>query len=266
MIKITIGNKHYSGVYSWEDITLYKFSQLSDIPMPEAYKAYILADGKYDHDKQETVNNYLKVVTSMTDKQLKEEFPAYHRKVCKILSDVPDDLLSDDLVERLYMLYFKPFVFTLVYHCPVIHFAGKLIDYRPEDITSFKVKGERYYLPESVQIMDITVPLKNETISAYLDASDVFREMELTSRVKKLALFMAIYCRKKYEVYDERLTLERQDLFMTLPMSTIWAVFFCIARRLPSFSINTLLFGDLPKSLTEIVLEARTLKNTALVG
>lgn len=260
MIKITINGKKYKGVYSWNDLTLSRFCDLAAIPIPEGYKQFIIADGKFTPDNQKSVDEYIEAVTAITEDQLNVQFPEYYRKVIYCLSNIPQSIqLPDNLTHDLYEFYFKPFVVSILYHTPLIHFYGELKQYEPNVIRSFNIGLQKFYLPETVNVMGKDVPLKNESILTYAEASDVFRGMKLTADdINKLALFMAIYCRKRGEEYDERKVLQRKDLFMKAPMSVVWSVFFCIIRRLPSSMSFSLLSGSLRRSLRESVSEVRT--------
>ena len=265
MIKITIGKKKFAGAYSWNDITLSKYCDLAAIPIPEGYKDFIIADGKFSIDNPETVDEYVKAVTEITPKQLNEIFPAYYRKVIYCLSDIPEGYdIPKDLVNDLYEYYFKPFVASLLYHTPLIHFLGQLKNYEPHMIQNFKIGHNRYYLPETLNILGQDVPMANEPIITYTEASDIFRGMKLgPDDIHKLALFMAIYCRKKGEQYDERKVIERKELFIKAPMAVVWSVFFCTIKRLPEYILITRLFGSLPKSLKETVSQVQTYQDTA---
>jgi len=265
MIVIKIGKKKYKGVYSWNDITLRQFCDLAAIPMPEGYEAYIIADGKFT---VENIKEYAEEVSKLTDKQINEEFPAYYRKAISCLSDIPANMkLTDDQVHEMYEFYFKPFVASLIYHTPVISFIGKIKKYQPEKIETFRIGLKRYYLPAVVRILDQDIPLKKETIVAYTEASDIFRGIKISrDDVNRLVYFMAIYCRRRNEKYDEKKVLRRKELFMRVSMSTVWAVFFCTMRQLPDYSAAIRLFGSLPKTLQEIVSAARTYRDLAAAG
>ena len=268
MIRITInGKKKYKGIYSWNDLTLAKFCDLAAIPMPEGYEAYILADGKYTI---ENIQEYIDAVAEITEKQLNEDFPIYYRRVIEVLTNIPYKeiaLMSTQQVNDLYEIYFKPFVASLLYHSPVIHFMGQIKAYEPEKIKSFRLGFNRFYLPETVNIMGQDVPLAKEPIITYTEASDIFRGMKISrDDVKNLALFMSIYCRKKGEEYDERKALERQELMMKARMNVVWSVFFYTVRRLPDFTASFQLFGNLPKHLEEVVHQARAFKSSAVTA
>ena len=248
MIQITIGRRKYKGVYSWEDITLKQFCDLAAIKMPEGYESYILADGKFS---VENINAYLEAVSNITEKQIKEDFPKYYRQVILCLSNIKRiDLLTDDQVNDLYEYYFKPFVVSLLYHVPVIHFMGQIKEYEPIPVEYVRIGLNKYRLPEILNITGLEIPLANEPIITYSEASDIFRGMKVSKDdVKRLALFMSIYCRKKGEKYSEAKALERQNEFMKAPMSVVWYVFFYTLRRVPESSMIIQLFGRLPKQI-----------------
>lgn len=265
-IRINIGKKKYKGYYNWEDIPLYKFIELAEIPIPDAYRTYILTDGKFSVDN---IDQYIAATAEITEKQIEEEFPEYYRKVINCLTNIPLKVihtLTLDQVSQIYEYYLKPFVVTLIYHAPVIQYFNTIKDYEPPVINKFRIGLNTYYLPETVNIMDQEIPLAKEPIISYTEAADVFKTIRFTQHdIRRLALFMAIYCRKKGEAYDQYKALRRQELFMRLPMSVVWGVFFCTAKQLPDFMLIILLFGELPKSIREKAEQAREYKNMVVV-
>jgi hypothetical protein len=266
MIRIIINGRKYKGVYRWEDMSLQRFCNLAAIPMPECYEAYILADGKFS---AENIDSYIEAVSKITDKQIKEDFPVYYRKVIECLTNIPYKkiaLLSSEQAGDLYDYYFKPFVISLLYHVPVIHFMGQVKQYEPPFMNSFRIGLNLFRLPVTVNIMDQDIPLANEPIITYTEASDIFRGMKVSKDdVKRLALFMSIYCRKKGEKYNQKKALERQELFMKAPMSVVWSVFFYTARRLTGSSGITQLFGSLPKAIHEVKTMVQDYKSMAVL-
>ena len=266
MIRIFIGKKRYRGVYRWDDMTLQRFCDLAAIEMPEGYEAYILADGKFSVDN---IDQYIEAVSKITDKQIKEDFPAYYRKVIECLTNIPYKkvmLMSSEQIGDLYEYYFKPFVTSLIYHTPVIHFMGQIIQYEPEKFRKFRIGMNIFRVPKTVNILEQDIPLADEPIITYTEASDIFRGMKISKDdVKRLALFMSIYCRKRGEKYDERKALQRQRIFMGAPMSVVWSVFFYTVRRLPVSSMTIRLFGDLPKQIREVTERVRTYRDLAVV-
>lgn len=270
MITIHVHKKRYKGIYGWDDITLRQFSELAMIEMPPKYEAFILADGNIDAGKKESIDYFIKIASEIGDKELDEVFPAYYRQVISVLTDIPDNILSEasaEAVTELYDNYFKPFVMSLVYHVPVDRVMGNIIEYTPPYPRSFRIGVNRFYLPRTVRIMDQDIPLANEPIISYTEAGDIFRNMRISKDdVKRLSLFMAIYCRKRREQYNERTVLKRADLFMQIRMSIVWSVFFYTARRLPDAILITRLFGGLPRPVREVVSRVRGYKSSAIVA
>lgn len=262
MITITINKRKFKGVYRWDDITLQRFCDLAAIKMPEGYEDYIIEDGKFS---TETMDSYIAAVSKITDEQLGLDFPDYYRKVISCLTNIPDSLvqrLSTEKVNDIYEYYFKPFVISLLYHTPVIHFMGQLKQYEPDRISKFKIGFQTFRLPEVVNVLDQDIPLANEPIISYTEASDIFRGMKVSKDdVKRLTLFMSIYCRKKGEQYDEKKALERQGLMMRAQMSVVWSVFFYTVRRLQNSSQSIQLFGRLPKQIHEVREQVRAYRN-----
>jgi hypothetical protein len=262
MLQITVEKKKYKGVYNWDDITIQKFYELASIPMPEGYDKFLLADSKFTLDK---MDEYVKEIITITDKQIHEDFPIYYRQVVRCLTDIPEGIVNKfnpQKLNDLYEYYFKPFVLSILYNTPLIHYMGQIKDWQPENIKSFRLKNQKFYLPRTVKVLDQDVPLKEESILSYTEATDIFRGMRLTpDELKRMAMFMAIYCRKKNELYSEENVLQRTELFMNCPMSIFWTVFFYTIRRLPDYSTIILLFGKLPKTAEQIVSEARTYQN-----
>jgi|GEM_PF-4088023 len=270
MIIIRVNKKKYKGVYGWDDISLKLFSELAMIEMPPKYEAFILAHGSIDAEKKESIDHFIRTASEITDKELNEIFPGYYRKVIRCLTNIPDDILSNasvDDITGLYDKYFKPFILSLIYHVPVDNLFGKVVEYIPPYPGSFKVGSQRFYLPKTIRIMDQDIPLANEPIISYTEAGDIFRNMRISKDdVKRLALFMAIYCRKRGEKYNEKTVLERSDLFMNVKMSIVWSVFFYTVRRMHDAVLIIRLFGDLPRPIREIVYQARTYKNSVIVA
>jgi len=269
MIVIRVNRKKYKGVYGWDDISLKLFSELAMIEMPPKYEAFILAHGSMEAENSESIDYFIKAASEITDKELNNDFPAFYREVIGCLTDIPVDILNEatnEDITDLYDKYFKSFIVSLIYHVPVDRLYGRITEYIPPYPKSFRIGRYRFYLPQTIHIMDQDIPLANEPIISYTEAGDIFRNMRISKDdVKRLALFMAIYCRKRGERYDERTVLKRSELFMNVKMSIVWSVFFYTVRRMPDAVLIIRLFGDLPKPIQEIVSQVRTYKSMATV-
>lgn len=274
MITITLNQKKYKSCYSWKDVTLERYCRLASIPMPEGYEAFILADTKFSIDN---IQQYIDEVAKLTEEQI-SLFPAYYRKVIGVMTNIPDSVeLSYGEINDLYDYHFKPFVLSLLYYRPVIHFMGTIQDYTPDRINKLRIGRHVFRLPGSVRIgipnektgeafQDI--PLFNEPIITYSEAMDVVGGTRITrNEVKRLSMFMSIYCRKWYDrSYSEKRSIRRQDLFMRAPMSVVWSVFFYTVMRLPDCRLIFRLFSKLPKPASEVVEAARTFRALGIAG
>jgi len=155
MITITIGKKKYKGVYRWDEITLDRFCTLARIPIPAGYESFIIAESKFSVDK---VDSYLEDISKIDT----SVFPKYYRDVINCLTDIPVTAeMSEDQVTQTYE-FLKPFVISLIYHFPVVDYYGTLIEYQPEEVRRFKVRGDWYYLPES-NVIDLFIKLCYQT-------------------------------------------------------------------------------------------------------
>ena len=269
MIQIKIGKRKYKGIYSWDNMTLGRFCELASIEIPGRYEEFIKADNKYDPEKKESIDYYIDFVSGLTTEELDVIFPDYFRKVIKVLSDIPDkkiESLTPDNIRELYEYYFKPFVMSIIFHEPLCYVMGQIRAYQPFIRKSFRVGLRRFYLPETVNVMGQDVPLQKEPVISYLEASEIYRGIHLSrTNLQNLAMFMGIYCRKRREKYNEKNVLRRQSLFMQVPMSVVWGVFFYTLQRLPGYIESIRLFGSLPKEIVEQKRLARTYKSMAAV-
>jgi hypothetical protein len=262
MIRITINKKKFKGVYSWDDITLQRFCDLAAIPIPEGYEAYILADGNFSI---EHIDRYIEDVSKITEKQINEDFPVYYRKVIGCLTDIPLQVIESmtaDQVNDTYEYYFKPFVMSLFYFTPVVRFMGQITTYEPPKVKSIRIGSHRFKLPETINIQGQEIALANEPVIVHADAIDIFGGAVMSkNNINQMALFMAIYCRKKGEKYNDRVANERKDLFMKCPMSVVWSVFFYTLRRITNSITIIQLFGSLPKPIREVKDQVIRYKN-----
>lgn len=265
MIAITLNNKKYKAVYNWKDLTLGRYCQLASIPFPEGYEAFVMADAKFNVDN---IDEYINEVLKVTDENI-AKFPAYYRKVIGVLTNIPDKVeIPEAEIISTYDYLFKPFVLSLLYYRPVMHFMGTIQNYEPERITKLRIGRHCFRLPQSIRVMDQDIPLFHEPIITYSEAMDVIGGTRITrNEVKRLSMFMAIYCRKWWEgKYNEKHRMKRDRLFMKAPMSAVWAVFFYTVRRLPDCRLITRLFGALPKPASEVVQAARTYRDLVTEG
>jgi hypothetical protein len=270
VIVISIGKKRYKGIYLWSDMTLRLFKKLSSISIPERYSSFVVADGDVDLSYKPSIDHYIEEISKVTDEDLNVVFPVFYKKVVQTLTDIPESVINElsiDRIEEMFEYYFKPFVITLLYSTPFVYFMGRYKLFEPEYLEYFRLGWHKYYLPEKVVMNGVEIPLAKEPIVTYSEATDQLKNMMKIGEgdADKLALVMAIYCRRKGEEYSEKKALERKELFMDVTMDRVWSVFFYIVRRQKLSSSNTRLFSDLPKGIRERVGQVRSLKQLDIV-
>ena len=256
MITIRIGNKKYKGIYSWDDISIKQFSTLAAVSIPEKYRDYELADGSYDPDKPDSVVTYANIIENLTSKDLSDVFPDYYRSVICVLTNIPESVINTLSVDRITEIYehVKPFVLSLIYHAPVTYNMGVIEPYEAPMLKSFRVGMNKFYFPKSLHVNGQDYPLFSETAGAYTEASDTLGTMTFNKDdIKRFAQFMAIYCRKRKERYSDNIVLKREKIFLNVPMSIVWSVFFYTLKQVPFYTSVTQLFGNRQRSLQEVV-------------
>ncbi len=111
--------------------------------------------------------------------------------------------------------------------------------YTPINITSFKFKGEEYFVPE--------IGMKKNTFGDYIEAEQVEinnKELE-DGKLESLPMQTAILCKKKDEVgknLSDEVVLERAKLFRLLDMATIWDVGFFLTKHEQRLLSSTLMY------------------------
>lgn len=220
-MKITIGNKNYE---IKEVLTLKNAIKLMELPMPESLKE--LYDSILLNDKMKT---YKELHSKLTSKQLYKEHPKFYGEVLKTVSDIPDNVvhyIDPESRIEFYTDYIEADFLDIYFGIPN--------NYKCQNITEFEFKGVEYQMPESLNLFDKLIPAYNETALTFTEASDIMVKVHDLKDVgiKAMSGIVAIYCRKKGEKYNEKLVIERDKLFLGLPMSVIWEVFFCITKLL----------------------------------
>jgi len=203
---VNIKGKEYNFVQSWDSVTLAEVKKVSEIKIPEdllkEYKELIKDgyEGSFDFDK----------------------YVDYYRAVMNVLTDIPNIDIPDREVIDFYHAYLFLFVLDIIIREPAT--------YQPKEIESFKINGETYNVPKKENIAGIDVEARNLKIVQYREASDLLKGFIDGSPYEMLALFVACYCLKEGEEFSEELILSRYKDFYSLPMSTVWDVFFYISE------------------------------------
>lgn len=234
MITITIDDKEYNAPQDWDEITLGKFIDLCNIEIPEKLRNLWIASASDDDEEWKKADSVIG-----THENLKV-FPAYFGKVMACLTDIPKKVINEvhaPLREQFFNTHLRYFIYSSFAKFPLHIVDGKLEMYDPEYKPSFILNGLTYYLPRQLKVYGDSVPLGLEKAITFAEASDIevaLRDMA-EGAADRLPMFVAIYCRPEETEYSEAGTLEREKLFMELPMEEVWRVFFCIYRLLGKF-------------------------------
>ena len=239
MIGWKVRGQVYQACSEWGDITLEKFIELSTIEIPKKLERLWLASTNLDVDgkkkKAAAKAEYESANLDMTERDLIKVFPEYYGKVLELLTDIPPEVVNElhsDVRTEMFDGTLRAFVLSLIYSHPIVIKDTDVEMYTPPEIEKFKLDGQEYNFPKSLKLYGDVIPMANEKIITFAEAADIdlaIRELR-SDGVVRFPLFMGIYCRKEGDVYNEKVALERAELFKKASMSTVWALFFCIEQ------------------------------------
>jgi hypothetical protein len=222
-----INGVKYPIYVSWEDLTLSKFKQVIDVPMPDRLRKRWQAILKKDDPL------YNQIIAETTFKEIVKQFPKYYGEILGLCSEIPPEVIDRidwRVREQLFNEYLLKFCITGLSDLPLDQDKDGLFPLTPKINDSFEYKGERYFLPRQLDRGGTFVPLVDEPILTFSEAADI--EIALHDWAEKgidaIAQIAAVYLRKEGEVHSDELVIERTELFKELPMDKIWIVFFCV--------------------------------------
>jgi hypothetical protein len=105
--------------------------------------------------------------------------------------------------------------------------------YTPRLIESFQHEGKTYLMPDHLAIGDEVILQHEQAAKRFMEASNLlsaYTKMTIEG-IKAMPLFIAaVVVEKRDEEWSEKTVAERAATFHTLPMTTVWEVFFCTQR------------------------------------
>lgn len=214
MIVLTINNKDYRIFESWKEITLPKAKEIYKVALtiPEELNEAYRQKAKGKDCDNDQVEKFLKELEAK-EEELHKFYCNTLRVLCfsdannpKLTNKVIHQINKDDLV-ACYDKLLMPLIFGSLYY--------PLEDI--EDIESFTTMGEEYFRPESKEVMNIERPLYYDGAGVFCDASDIDNNSK-KNKVKfdYAELIISIIYRKKDEVYNDKVSLERAKVFSHL--------------------------------------------------
>ena len=263
MIRIGFGNLKFNLIDRWTELSLEKFIELSEIEIPakllELYTLSAKLSIAEGHELEALTNQWNQLNESISFEDNIKTFPEYYGKVIFVLSDADYsiiDQMPSETREQIYSSILKGFVLSLLYLNPVDLIKGEIRPYTPASMDEFLIEDQTFLFPGELKIMGEKVKFAREPIISFAEACDIdIANNELASDgIKKLPLFMAIYCRRKGEKYSEMKVLERTELMQKCSMDIVWALFFYIGKSMQKFMIDTILSLKVPENQAEQAL------------
>jgi len=238
----------------WSDITIEKATKLYEIAnkFPQSVKeiyALIL-----EEQTPEVISKTQELENSITDLQKIKELPILYGELIKILTTIDKNIINQLIPQQrtdFYNRYLAKFIVG------ILHFP---IDFKPKNITTFEIEGTTYYLPTiskfKVGNTMIQEPMSNATAIEFTEAADfelAAKQLE-GGRIEVLANIIAILCRPENEVYDERVSAKRAEMFQEkITMDIAWEVFFCLLEHFSTLKKHFQIFSMLKVFKKEIV-------------
>ena len=233
-MKITIGSNSYE---IKENLTLKDAIELMELPMPESltklYNSILL------NDKQKTYNDLQK---KLTPDQIYKEHPKFYGEALMLVSDIPKEVM--DFIDPLSRIEF----FTDYLEADFLDiYFGIPNNYKSQYISEFTFKDVEYLMPKSLKVLDKYIPAYNETALSFTEAADIMATVHNLEDqgIKAMSSVIAIYCRKENEEYNEKLVIERSELFKDLPLQIVWEVFFCMIKLLDTSAKQLITYTNL---------------------
>ena len=195
MIRVKIAGNDYGIKNSWDDVTLQEFLAVCQLAIPERlrerYAYYLTGDRRKKPPQDDSYEDIVKT------------FPRYYGQVISLLSDIPPEVV--DRIEwsvrtTLFQDYLIHIVETVISPSPLtMNEEGKVEPFKGSEVEAVIFEGERYLFPKSLRFGDNLIPLSEEKIITFAEASDIqiaLHEMA-TQGVNAMAQVAAVYLRKE---------------------------------------------------------------------
>lgn len=207
MVVLGINNTDYRVYESWSEITIPKAREIYKVALsiPECLNEVYRERAKGEDCDEDQLKILLEDLDNYT-----EELEKFYVKSLRVLSDIPNKIIKQINKEDLkacYEAYLMPLIFGSLYY-PLE---------KINDVEYVETMGEKYYAPESKEVMNIVRPFYNETVGTFCDASDVDNNSKKNkSKFDFSELIISIIYRKKGDDYNEKESMERAKIFTHL--------------------------------------------------
>lgn len=237
MRKVFISDYVFNLKSEWKDLSLSDFVSLCRIKMPEK-----LVELYKNTGSEEKYNQISETITYEDQVKL---FPEYFGKCLAVLSDIPEkiiDIIDWEQRTELFNQYMFPFAFSTVTDVPLVFNNGKTEVFEPKEVESVDYKGNVYYFPKSLKLKDLDIPLSDEPVITFAEASSIITTWQKLSEfgAEWAAYIPALYLRKEGEEYNEKELPSKARHFEGLDMESVWSLFFYILGLQAKSVVNTL--------------------------
>lgn len=208
MIKFKVNGKSYNLKTTWDEVTIADGIKVTELSLPE-------------HMQKEQI--------TMADLMDLESL-IFIREVITILSVADAKDMEKSHAGDLIVLFKN--ILQLVLDL----FNMAPLSFSPQMLKEFNYQGETYLFPTSQTFNEILIPATNLDAVSFVESANLLSSLNNVKEggLKQMPLFIACYCKKDGETFDQFTILKRGEMFTGLPMSVAWEVFFCMVFYLTS--------------------------------
>lgn len=241
MYHLTVAGKDKKLIQHWSEMRLnqadrlYKIMERMPDKMREIYKTTLREQTK------QTKAKLIKLYSKLTTKETAKTFPQFYGMIICALSDITRNEMDHVLHDSRTQIYQMTMQGGVSCESVVMGLMEFPFDYDIKAIKEFKLKKETLLLPTYKVQLGTEIPMANEPIITFAEATDlqIFADQLSLGKYNILANIISILCRPKGEEYDEEKSLERAKDILKLPMDIVWEVFFCTIKQFDMLQTHT---------------------------
>ena len=233
MYHLTVNSKDAKLIQYWNEMTLSRADKVYKIMdhMPDKLKEIYQATLR--EQTPQTKTKLAKLYRKLTTKETTKKFPEFYGKIICALSNISNKEMKYVLHDSRTHIYQLTLENGVSCESVVMGLLGFPYDHDIKPIKNFKWRGETLELPVYKTQFGTEIPMAEEQIITFAEATDlqIFGEQMAEGKYKVMSNIISILCRPKDEEYDEEKSLERAKTMMKLPMDIVWEVFFCTVKQ-----------------------------------
>ena len=244
MYHLTIKSKDAKLIQHWKEMTLNHADRVYRIMdhMPEKLKEIYQTTMR--EQTAQTKTKLAKLYKKLTTKETTKIFPQFYGKIICALSNITNKEMNFVLHDSRTEIYQLTMESGVSCESVVMGLLGFPHDHEVRSIKNFKWRGETLELPAYKTQFGKEIPMADEQISTFAEATDlqIFGDQMAEGKYKVMSNIISILCRPKGEEYDEEKSLVRAKTMMKLPMDIVWEVFFCTVKQFGMLQTHTWIY------------------------